>query len=305
MPKKLTRQEIFSLAAKKMRQDFETLRPVPHRGLKGHEAEKLVKEFLRNHLPKRFDVGSGFIIDPKGDVSKQTDVVIYDAFNCPMYRVSDDAAFFPSDNVAAVVEVKSKLNKKELFNAFENIAAAKSLAKTKAPPNLPYLSLTQTFGCLFAFESSINLRKILEHYEECIQKVGLGRQIDLICILDRGLVTLSANLPGDDHWNTTFIEGIPENVAEGMHIGISAFKSGEDSLDGFLRLLLPQLIFFRGMVSHPGFNWQETLAKGEGQVKYLMSFTNEKDPVLKKRKLDEYAAKVKEDFKKNPVPDKW
>ena len=108
---KISRQSIFEKAACKLRQDFDELSVVPHSGLKGNQAERLVKAFLKGHLPKRFDVGSGFILDHFDNVSKQTDVIIYDAFNCPVYRASDDAGIFPSDNVAAVVEVKSRLDK--------------------------------------------------------------------------------------------------------------------------------------------------------------------------------------------------
>jgi hypothetical protein len=127
---KVSRQTIFAQAARKLRQDFDELSVVPHNGLKGNEAEKLVKVFLKEHLPKRFSVGSGFIIDRSDNVSKQTDVIIYDALNCPVYRASEDAAIFPSDNVAAVVEVKSCLDKKQLILSFENILATKQLAKT-------------------------------------------------------------------------------------------------------------------------------------------------------------------------------
>ena len=59
----ITRQSIFAQAARKLRQDFEELITIPHNALKGNEAEKLVRTFLKDHLPKRFDVGSGFIID--------------------------------------------------------------------------------------------------------------------------------------------------------------------------------------------------------------------------------------------------
>jgi hypothetical protein len=112
-----SRQKIFAQAAKKLRQDFGELSTVPHRALKGHEAEKLVRTFLAGHLPKRFGVGSGFIIDHNDSVSKQTDVIIYDAHNCPVYRVSDDAAIFPNENVAAVVEVKARLDREKLSEA--------------------------------------------------------------------------------------------------------------------------------------------------------------------------------------------
>ena len=69
---------------------------MPHNAVKGHEAEEIVKKFLADHIPKRFAVGSGFILDPVGNISRQTDVILYDAFNCSVYRVSNEASIFPS-----------------------------------------------------------------------------------------------------------------------------------------------------------------------------------------------------------------
>jgi hypothetical protein len=150
---KVTRQQIFAQAAKKLRQDFDELSTVPHAGLKGHEAEDIVRKFLKGHIPARFDVGSGFVIDNLDNISKQTDLIIYDALNCPMYRASDNAAIIPSDNVAAVIEVKSRLDKQSMEEAFDNIREVKGLAKTK-PPDIPILVATQTYCGLFAFSTS-------------------------------------------------------------------------------------------------------------------------------------------------------
>lgn len=158
-----TRQTIFSQAARKLRHDFEELSVVPHSGLKGYQAEKIIRDFLNDHLPKRFSAGAGFIIDPYDNISKQTDVVIYDALNCPVYRASDEAAIFPSSNVAAVVEVKSSLDKERLEEAFNNVLKAKQLVKYRLPES-PFPITSQTLGCLFAFSSSLTLDKITEHY---------------------------------------------------------------------------------------------------------------------------------------------
>ena len=68
----VSRQKIFAQAARKLREDFEELSVIPHNALEGGEAEKLVRTFLKEHLPRRFDVGAGFIIDRLDNVSKQT-----------------------------------------------------------------------------------------------------------------------------------------------------------------------------------------------------------------------------------------
>jgi hypothetical protein len=249
----VTRQEIFAQAARKLRQEFQELSTVPHAGLKGQEAEELVRKFLRGHLPKRFDVGSGFIIDGLNNLSKQTDVIIYDALNCPVYRASETAAIIPSDNVAAIVEVKSQLDKQRMDEAFANAAAAKGLGKTPLS-DTPFLVTAQTFCCLFAFATPLNLETLAQHYKDGVHKHGLGRHVD---VLDKGIIMLAAQVPEfGPSWNPIMMEGFGGNQGEGSHLAVSTTKMEDDSLDMFLRLLLAQLAHFRGLVGHPGFDWR-------------------------------------------------
>lgn len=293
----LSRNAIFQMAAQKLRQDFTALGVVPHSGLKGDEAAKLVRDFLNDHLPKRFAAGSGFIIDRRDSVSRQTDVVIYDAMNCPVYRASEAAGIFPADNVAAVVEVKSHLDHERLVEAAANIRAAKELAKT-APPNLPFLVQTQTLGCVFAFDS-VSIETLEKHYREVLIRDGLGHHIDLIVVLDRCVMSLAAQIKGTGDWAPMFFEGPGGPEAEGSHIAIGTQTLGEASLDGFLRRLLAQLTFFRGIVDHPGFEFPGVT---QMRVMYLTSITFEQDPEKKKQVLKRYADKVREEFATSPIP---
>lgn len=294
----ITRQTIFAQAARKLRQDFKGLSAIPHNALKGSEAEKLVRTFLKQHLPKRFDVGSGFIIDFYDNVSKQTDVIVYDALNCPVYRASEDASIFPSDNVALVVEVKSKLDKKELVSAFENISKTKKLAKTQAPDN--GILTTQTIGCLFAFESAITLDKIVEHYTEQIRStastVNIGDHIDIIHVLDKGLVTLWCRPQGFSLWGVYIHEGINKELTEGLHFALAMQELGESSLDGFLRRILTHLTFFRGIVDHPGFDWSSNSSFKGTKLTHLATICYESDPTIKQQKMEQYFREINEEF---------
>ena len=293
----VSRATIFQAAARKLRQDFAELSTVPHKGLKGDEAARLVRMFLNDHLPKRFMAGAGFIIDQRDQISKQTDVVIYDAMNCPVYRASEEAAIFPADNVAAVVEVKSRIDKEKFKEAAANINVAKSLAKTR-PPDLPFLVQAQTLGCLFAFDSGISLETLENHYRESLAEHGLGRQIDLILVHDQAVITLAAKHPSMDHWAPSIFEAVgPE--AEGSHLAIGRQELGELSLDGFLRFLLAQLTFFRGIMDHPGFKVTES---GQMRLTYVTSFTSEKEPAKRAEKLRIYREQVEQDFARNPAP---
>jgi hypothetical protein len=301
MKEAISRQSIFEKASAKLRQEFDELYSVPHAALKGAEAEEIVRKFLNDHLPKRFSAGSGFIIDPSDRISRQTDVVIYDAIHCPVYRASDDAAIFPSTNVAAVVEVKSVLTKDELISAFNNIQETKSLAKYK-PSRTPFLINCQTMGCLFAFDTSISLEKVSEHYATLLRGNGIGHHIDLIVVLDKGIIMLSAKVNEQLGWNLLVIEEMPEGPqAEGMHVAVSASELGKDSLDSFLRFLLAHLAFFHERIEHPGFNWKRTDAKGQAFLRYLTTITNEKDPKLRDIKLKQYAEQIRKEFASKPI----
>ncbi len=105
----MTGDELYAQAARRLRSEFANLRCIGHPTTKGGAAEALVRDFLDKHLPRRYATGSGFIVDLSDRVSRQTDVIVYDALNCPVYRSSEQAGIFPNDNVAAVIEVKARL----------------------------------------------------------------------------------------------------------------------------------------------------------------------------------------------------
>jgi hypothetical protein len=286
----VTRKAIFEQAAKKIRTDFEALTTVPHNALKGSEAERLVRQFLNNHLPKRFCAGAGFIIDSQERISKQTDVVIYDAINCPVYRASEEAGIFPSDNVAAVVEVKSRLTKAELRDGFEKIANVKRLSKTPLSHyRLGSPSLVQTMGCVLAFTSELTLETTQQEYGALIKEFDLGFHPDVVAVLDRGMITLVNHARGTVGWAPILAyEGIHGSAAEGAYIGVGSNELGESTLDHFLRLVLMYLTYFREIVAHPGFDWHAG-AKGERiSVTPLKAVTLETDPQLREQKLKQY-----------------
>src|SRR5687768_17360254 len=93
-----TRAQIFQEASKKLRQDLDRAKNIPHQGEKGRAVEDSLKTFLKEHLPKRFAVTSGFILDSLDNVSSQTDVIVYDANSCPVLETFNENLIIPADN---------------------------------------------------------------------------------------------------------------------------------------------------------------------------------------------------------------
>ena len=73
----------------------------------GQELEATLKEFLKKKLPRRFDVASGILIGCDNAISRQTDVIIYDAMNSPVYRSGPRIKFCP----ATTLRVLSRSNR--------------------------------------------------------------------------------------------------------------------------------------------------------------------------------------------------
>jgi hypothetical protein len=146
---------------------------------------------------------------------------------------------------------------------------------------------------------------VADRYQDWIKNRGLGHHTDVICVLDKGIVSTVASVPGFPGWGVIFLEGFGGPQGEGAHIGLGIQQLGGAALDGYFRLLLAHLMLFRGIVDHPGFKWSAHLPGGMMVVKYLTSITNEKDPEKQKKKLKEYADRAREEFSKTPVPADW
>jgi hypothetical protein len=117
----------FDLAANMLRffEGWDT--HVPHEGEKGGVRERRVRDFFAEHLPGKYGVASGHIIDRTGAASLQEDVVIFDRLGCPTLRADQYYHIFPCESVYATVEVKSKLTTSEIDACVKHTHRLRSL----------------------------------------------------------------------------------------------------------------------------------------------------------------------------------
>jgi hypothetical protein len=155
---------------------------------------------------------------------------------------------------------------------------------------------------LFAFSTPLTLEKLTEHYVELIITHGIGRHIDIVLVLNKGVIMLAGKMPKIEGWAPLVLQGFGGDQAEGAHIAAALIRAGDASLDLFLRILLGRLIHFRPMVGHPGFMWHKPDAPGEMMLTYLTSITTEKDPMVREKKLRAYADEVRADFGRSSSP---
>ena len=175
--------------------DFEmtfSAEQISHPAERGRLLEEALRTFLMPVLPNRIGVGSGQLVEAlKQKPSKQVDIVLYDALNYPLLLSEGSFQLFPNEAVLAVIEVKSKLNKKYLSEAVANITSSKALRKF--PPG----EYPDTLGVLFCYKTLWkrpitllrNLRKGAHESQGCVP--------DLICSLDPGFLLAATSPLGD------------------------------------------------------------------------------------------------------------
>lgn len=104
---------------------------VAHKPEKGRVVEGVVKGALRNMLPGRFSIGTGFAVTASGRASPQLDIVIYDGLTNAPIILEGGTGLFPIECIFAFIEVKSTLNLTEINKATQAIKIVRDLASEK------------------------------------------------------------------------------------------------------------------------------------------------------------------------------
>ncbi|UVK81293.1 hypothetical protein LOY46_17140 [Pseudomonas sichuanensis] len=130
-----------------------------HQGQKGGFREQFVKSLLGSLLPHHYGIGSGIVVDYKGNQSPQVDLVIYDRRKMPPILERDGHGIYPIDSVLRVLEVKSTIDKPSIDQFLKQVLIfdsrnpdglqmAPSTGSTIYSPNYPLCGL-------FGFSSKI------------------------------------------------------------------------------------------------------------------------------------------------------
>lgn len=96
-----------------------SLQSISHKPTKGQLRELLVNRILDRYLTSQFSVGSGIVVNQRGEQSNQTDVVIFDNRVLPPLISEKSLGVYPRECVVSTIEVKSNLNKKCIEDADE------------------------------------------------------------------------------------------------------------------------------------------------------------------------------------------
>lgn len=163
---------------------LDTLIDPKQRYTKGILCEDLVRRLLRNILPSNLSVAQGFIYY-SGKKSKQCDILIYNSANYAPHVSVSDLVVVPVNAVAAVIEVKTRLNQTELQKALQCFKSVNDIC-------LGGLRYDPIRKYVLSFDS-ISLRALIR----CKYLSPFPNQLNAICILGKGLILEQGGSPNN------------------------------------------------------------------------------------------------------------
>lgn len=187
---------------KKALKDSKVANNYDNQVLKGRAREIFISDLLVPFLDRSFGVCSGIIIDSKDEHSNQIDVIVYDSKIVPPVMLTAGEGIIPYEAVLATIEVKSKLDYRELKKSVHNARSTKVLkfgrqeilkplckACRDKTDSIPGLQSPVCF--IFAFGSTLRKGSESERLNKCVNELNdesetkIYLPISALCVADR------------------------------------------------------------------------------------------------------------------------
>lgn len=166
-----------------------------HPTSKGDSTELDWVKVLRDHLPQRYQVSKGFVIDSNGRKSDQIDVVIFDWQYTPLLYNKNDQRYIPAESVYAVFEIKPTLNLNNVNYAGRKVSSVRRLYRTsavihQAGGKLAPKQLFSIIGGILTYNSEWRpgLGKALTN---TLRKLDKNSRLDIGCVASVGIFDVS------------------------------------------------------------------------------------------------------------------
>jgi hypothetical protein len=104
-----------------------------HPGTKGDASEEVWRKLLGSYLPKRYKVAKAQVVDSKGAMSEQIDVLVFDRQYSPFMFDFHGASIVPAESVYAVFEAKQTANAAQITYAQKKVESVRKLHRTSLP----------------------------------------------------------------------------------------------------------------------------------------------------------------------------
>lgn len=154
--------------------DYNKSKDIKHPRDIGNAREEILRKFLLSsgYLPRRYGVSqnSARVASTTGHISNEIDILLFDPLDSiSLMKRETVYEVFPVESVYGVIQVKSRLNKKEIKEGLENLASFKRLDKNHETPtglvSFNEQKANRGFGILFAYDSDLEWLDIIREIE--------------------------------------------------------------------------------------------------------------------------------------------
>lgn len=177
-------QQHTSALIKGLIAETESLRNLDQKSLKGQLIELFTSRIVSRFLTSQFGMGTGVIVNQKGEQSKQTDIIIYDRRIMPPFIEEQKIGVYPAECVLAVIEVRSWVSEKVIKEYSDK--AAKLYSEIYDPDYSLYrdYSKFRPFYALVGFYDKGIFKN--ETYEEILQwMMNNAKPLFGVCLVNK------------------------------------------------------------------------------------------------------------------------
>jgi hypothetical protein len=192
--------------ARGLRDSLEATGAIEHALTRGEIRETEVIDGLRPHLPARFRLATGEVVNADGARSRQQDVIVSDGLVGTPFLARGGIGVFPVEIVYATLQVKSRISVSTVADAIENVSSVKRLVANDPRP-ITRLgprglgsgeTLAKPFGGIVAFASESKPEALTEAYVEANEQISVqeDRSNALVVFDELALVWATQNESG-------------------------------------------------------------------------------------------------------------
>jgi hypothetical protein len=160
---------------------------------KGEMREEELVAAFRPHVPSRYELIKGVVVNTSGAESDPQDVILFDTSLLPTLLGSATNRVVPVEGVVGVIQVKSRATPKDIRSAVSNVASAKRLLSQQMRYGVPPASVDRlgtggtaaTFfgGALFLSKKARD-RSLMDAYAQAVMDVEPRERCDALCVVD-------------------------------------------------------------------------------------------------------------------------
>ncbi|ACB27140.1 DUF6602 domain-containing protein [Methylobacterium radiotolerans] len=170
-----------------LKDQYEKSKAIKHVRDLGAHREELLKIVLSQSglIPNKYGMStcSARVVSKSGHSSKELDLLFYDFNNNIILRkFGDTLAFYPTETVLGVVQIKSNLTYREIDSAFDNIASYKRLYRFKEKAGTGTEG-RRGFGIIFAYSTDLSHEQIHARIKSASEKYDTNELPNSIVIL--------------------------------------------------------------------------------------------------------------------------